>query len=174
MRPSFRDIFEAYYEYLWVSLARLGVRDSDQEDMVNEVLLRVHGRLSEYDPSRPIKPWLFAFAFRVASDYRRLARNREEVSADGDVVPYDFGAATPESLVGKRELVRKALNALSLEHRAVLILCDIDETPMKVVAENLEIPLFTAYSRLRLARARFAAAVRELAELPRSVARVQP
>ena len=67
-RPSaaldFRTVFESHYDYVWLSLRRLGVHDRDREDIVNEVFFRVHGRLETYDSSRPLRPWLFAFCVR--------------------------------------------------------------------------------------------------------------
>jgi RNA polymerase sigma-70 factor (ECF subfamily) len=59
-------------------------------------------------------------------------------------------------------LVAEALATIELERRAVLIAYELDECPMKEVAEALQIPLHTAYSRLRVAREEFGAAVRRL------------
>ena len=61
--------FDAELDYVWNALRRLGVREADLDDEVNEVFLRVHRQLAQYDPSRPIRPWLFAFAARVAAAY---------------------------------------------------------------------------------------------------------
>ena len=51
-----------------------------------------------------------------------------------------------------RALLLRALARVPLERRAVLIMREVDETPMREIAEELSIPLFTAYSRLRKAR----------------------
>lgn len=64
-------------------------------------------------------------------------------------------------------LAQAALDTLDLEKRAVFILHEIDGYSMPEVSLALEIPLNTAYSRLRLARTRFAAALKR-AELRRS------
>jgi RNA polymerase sigma-70 factor (ECF subfamily) len=56
-------------------------------------------------------------------------------------------------------LVMEALNAMPFEQRAVFVLYELDETPMKEIAESLGVPVNTAYSRLRLAREVFAAHV---------------
>src|SRR6185437_13908682 len=71
----FRTLFEAELDYVFATLRRLGVAPRDLEDVTHEVFLRVHARWDEYDPARPVRPWIFAFAFRLASDYRRLARH---------------------------------------------------------------------------------------------------
>src|SRR5260370_36969685 len=72
-------VFDQNFDYLWNALRRLGVRESDLEDLVHCVLLRIHLRSADSEPSRPLRPWLFGFAYRIAADYRRLARHRVEV-----------------------------------------------------------------------------------------------
>lgn len=161
--PSFREIFDDHYEYLWCSLRRLGVHPGDLDDVCHEVLLNVHHNLAKYDPARSIRPWLFAFAFHAASDYRRLARHRLSLGL-ASVDPVDE-ALDPEQALARLEaarLVDQALDAISLTNRAVFVMYEIDGTDMKEIAVALDVPLHTAYSRLRLARATFEAKVREL------------
>ena len=144
-----RVIFEEHFDYIWNTLRRLGVRQGNLEDVTHDVLLAVHRRLAHYDPSRPLRPWLFAFGFREASDYRRKARHRREVLDDADQV--DGAPLADERLEASetRALVRTALNTLDLDHRAVFILHDLDDCPVPEIAATLRIPLNTAYSRLR-------------------------
>jgi RNA polymerase sigma-70 factor (ECF subfamily) len=160
---DFREIFDQHYDYVWNSLRRLGVFGRDVDDLVDEVFLRIHTNLGSYDPTRPLRPWIFAFAFRAASDYRRLARHRIQLGLD-NVDGLD-AAPNPEEAFARREasrLVEGALEAISMNNRAVFVMYEIDGVDMKEIARSLEIPLHTAYSRLRLARATFAAKVREL------------
>jgi len=158
--PDFHAVFREHSGYVWNSLRRLGVRDADLEDITHDVLLTVFRRLAEYDPSRPIRPWLFGIAVRVASRYRQLARHRREVY-DRDVEPVDQTPAADHRLESREAsaLVIEALGALDLDRRAVFVLHDIDGTAMPEIARSLDVPLNTAYSRLRLARADFKAAV---------------
>ena len=116
-----------------------------------------------YDPHRPIRPWLFGIAFRVASDYRRRAQHRLEIP-DGRAEPAGAAPGADEAMAQKqrRELVAAALESLDFDKRAVFVLHDIDERSMPEIAETLSAPLNTLYSRLRLARAEFAQAVRRL------------
>jgi RNA polymerase sigma-70 factor, ECF subfamily len=162
-RRRFRAVFEREFDYVWASLQRLGVAPRDLEDVAQEVFVHVHRRLDDYDPTRPIRPWLFAFAFRCASDWRRLARHRVEVMAGGA----EFEAPTPaaDEILARgqeRALVSRALEHVEVGRRAVLILHDLEECPMTEIAEALGIPLFTSYSRLRVAREEFTVAVRRL------------
>jgi RNA polymerase sigma-70 factor (ECF subfamily) len=164
--PDLARLFDEHFAYVWASLRRLNVRDADLEDQAHEVFLKVHARLAEYDPTRPIRPWLFAFAFRVASDYRRLARHRIEVLGSSAVEAVDpEGQADARIQAAQdRALLMAALETLELERRAVLLLHEIDEVPIPGVAQALGIPVGTAYSRLRLARQELAAALKRLRE----------
>jgi RNA polymerase sigma-70 factor (ECF subfamily) len=160
---GFPEIFEGQFDYVWNSLRRLGVREGDLEDLTHDVFVAVHRKLEEFDRGRPLRPWLFGFAFRRASDYRRLARNRFEVleasSDPADPAPDPLERAIQREGLG---LARAALEALELGRRAVFILHDLDEIPMPYVARELGIPVNTAYSRLRLARGELARAVSRL------------
>ena len=153
-------MFDAEYDYVHHSLRRLGVHQRDLEDLAHDVFVEVYKNLGRYDRERPVKPWLFAFAFRFASDYRRLARHRTDLGLPEDVATSSSGAPNAEDLAVAREamgLVAAALDAMPMEQRAIFVLYEIDEIPMKEIAESLEIPANTAYSRLRLARGIFAA-----------------
>jgi RNA polymerase sigma-70 factor, ECF subfamily len=162
----FKDIFQREFDYVWTSLRRLGVRDADAEDVAQELFVQVYRRMDAYDPARPLRPWLFAFAFRCASDWRRLARHRVENLEDPDRRPADQGGADDAvARAEDRHLVERALEHVDLERRGVFILFELDEVPMKDIAESLGIPLFTAYSRLRLARQEFTVAIRRLQAL---------
>src|SRR4051812_36542553 len=77
--PDFRVIYEAHFNYVWHSLRRIGVQDADLEDLAHDVFVAFYRGLDNYDPTRPVKPWLFGICFRVASDHRRRARHRFEV-----------------------------------------------------------------------------------------------
>ena len=156
--------FEAYQRevnYLLGSLRRLGVPSADLEDVAHEVFLVMHRRWEDYDHQRPLRPWLFGIAFRVAAAQRR--RGAREVPSDAHEAEA-FGTAPDDAAAAgeTRGLLLKALAYLPLERRAVLLMHDVDEMPMREIAEQLELPLFTAYSRLRKARKELDAALQRL------------
>jgi RNA polymerase sigma-70 factor (ECF subfamily) len=161
--PDFRTLFDEHFSYVWNSLRHFGVRSDDLEDLAHEVFLRVHERIGEYDPARPLRPWLFAFAYRVAAAHRRLARHRVEVIG-AEVDPPDSGARADEALVDREdgELALKALDAIEIDRRAVFVLHELDGVAIPEVAGALGILTSTAYSRLRLARQEFNVAAKRL------------
>jgi RNA polymerase sigma-70 factor (ECF subfamily) len=90
-----------------------------------------------------------------------MARHRLEVVGDGTPEAADGALPADEQLAAQqaRELVIQALDAVELDRRAILVMHDIDGHTMPEIASTLSLPLNTAYSRLRLARADFKAAV---------------
>lgn len=162
--PSFRAIFDAELSFVWNALRRFGVAERDLEDVAHEVFVVVDRKFAEIDPTRPLRPWLFAIAFRTASDHRKRAYCKREALVGDDVERAD-GAERADDLMGRHQeqnLARRALLAVPEERRAVLVLADFEEVPMHDVATALEIPLKTAYSRLRVAREELIAAARRL------------
>lgn len=155
--PSFRFLFETEFSYVWNTLRRLGVHESDVLDQAQEVFLVVHSLLADYDASRPVRPWLFAIAYRIACRYRSLARHRREVRGDAAYEPIDPAPAADQKMEmdQARELLLEAIQGIDLPRRAVFILSEVEEQPMADIAAALQIPVNTAYSRLRLAREDF-------------------
>ena len=159
-QPAFRAIFESEYGYIRNSVVRLGIRSADVADVVHDVFLVVHEKLPEFDATRPLRPWLFGITFRVAIGVkRRLAYRMERVvSGEGDEQVFSARASSwpsPEQVASTEEcrtLLARAMEALDDPKRAVFVLHDLDGVAIPEVAEALEIPLNTAYSRLRLAR----------------------
>lgn len=160
---EFRTLFEREISYVLHSLRRLGVREADLQDQTQEVFVVVHALMDDYDRERPLRPWLFGIAYRTASRYRRLARNARELPTDMDEKsPIDDSPLADETMAKQQSMsiVMRAMNEIDLPKRSVFILSEIDGVTMPEIAKTLEIPVNTAYSRLRLAREEFAAAVK--------------
>jgi RNA polymerase sigma-70 factor (ECF subfamily) len=160
---DFDDLFESELDYVWKVLRRLGVREADLDDQVNEVFLRIHRKLDDYDSSRPRRPWIFAFAARVAAEHRRLLRNQREIPG----IHVETADPTPnaEERIEENEtrrIVLMALEALDPEKREVFVAMELEGHSGPDMAAVLGISVNTVYSRLRLAKAEFTAALRRL------------
>lgn len=156
--PDFHTVFDAEFSYVCRTLRRLGVHASDVEDVAQEVFISVHAKFGEYDPEKPIRPWLFAFAFRSVSNYHRVTNRRET----REQVSESPSPKTPEEAALDRQaqaLVLAALQQIPLERRSVLIMHDIDGQSAPEIGETLSIPINTVYSRVRIARDEFKKAI---------------
>ncbi len=144
--------FRIEFEYVRRTLRRLGTDRSEVDDLAQEVFLVLHRRWAEFDNSRPLRPYLFGVATRIALANQR---KRTRQVAFGTIELGDDGPGPEELLSDKqtRALVQAALKRIPLPRRTVLVMHELDRVPVTEVAATLAIPLFTVYSRLRKARA---------------------
>jgi len=159
--PDFAAAYDAEFESVWLYLRRLGVPAADVEDAVHDVFVVAHRRYATYDSSRPLRPWLLGIAFRVAAQWRR--QRRHEVDLDEPAREMADGAPGPEADFESREVssqLHAALGQLDLHQRAVVVMHDLHGIAVPQIADELNVPLNTVYSRLRLGRAKVAAVLR--------------
>jgi RNA polymerase sigma-70 factor (ECF subfamily) len=138
---------------VWRSLKYLGVADQDLGDASQEVFLVVVRRVGEFRGSSSFGTWVYGICLGVARNYRR--RVRREAYVRTDAMPEGVQHATQEvdlELQQSRALLRDALARIPPEQREVFVLHEIEELGMRAIAATVACPLFTAYSRLRLAK----------------------
>lgn len=157
--------FRFELDYVQRTLRRLGTDRSEVDDLAQEVFLVLHRRWAEYDPSRPLRPYLFGIALRIALAHQR--KRYREVSY-GTVELGDDGPGPEDALSTKQShaLLQAALERIPLPRRTVLVMHELDDVPVTEVASALSIPLFTVYSRLRKARQELEVATRRLLSTP--------
>ena len=162
---TLRAIYDEHVTFVWRALRRLGVRESDLPDAVQDVFLVVHRKLSEFEGRSKMTTWLFGIAMRVARDRMRLAHVRRQVGDEEAVLAYVDENADVAAQAERRqaaEILESILDSLPIEQRAVFTLFELDGMSGEAIAELLEIPLGTVYSRLRLAREAFQRSVTRL------------
>ena len=144
--------------FLYRSLRRHGVRPADAEDLVHDVFLVMWRRWDEYQPSRPLRPWLAGIVYKIA---RRHVERRRRFSPQEALEREDPSPGQEERLAHTRAfaLITRALDRLPADERAAVVMHELDGIPVRDVARLQEVPLFTAYSRLRRARRKLAEAV---------------
>jgi RNA polymerase sigma-70 factor (ECF subfamily) len=154
----FEDVYREHFRFVWRSLRRLGVPESDVADAAQDVFLVVHRRQGEFEGRSKMTTWLFGICLNVARDRKKLAHNRRR---SDDEAPLDNAVDETIDIVGDAErsqalrLLESLLEMLPLEQRAVFILFEMEGLGGDAIAETLEIPLGTVHSRLRLAREAF-------------------
>jgi RNA polymerase sigma-70 factor, ECF subfamily len=160
------DAFQRELDYIYRTLQRLGTSPSEVEDLAQDLFLALRRSWTQYDPKRPLKPYLFGIAFRIAAAHHRKSRREVAFGA----IDIDDGGPNPDDVLQTeqaRALVLAALERIPMPRRAVLVMRDLDDIPVDEIAAALAIPLFTAYSRLRKARRELEAAVRRMRKAAR-------
>ena len=162
-REHFWEKLEPWIGWICKQVRRLGVPERDALDVSQDVLVELYRTWDQYDESRPLRGWIFGFVFRVTSAYRRRAEHRlVTVVAEPTAAPDARCAHHALEQREELELVQAALDAIPEGRREVFLMARIEEMPLPEVAEVLEIPLNTAYSRLRTANQEFAEAVKRM------------
>lgn len=162
---TFREVYEEHFRFVWRSLRRLGVRESDVPDAVQDVFIVVHRRLPEFEGRSKVTTWLFGICFRVAGDRRKLAHVRRRAEGDEPLLDTPDERVDVAAEAERRQavaLLEAILDEFPLEQRAVFTLFELEGMSGEDIAETLEIPLGTVYSRLRLAREAFRKATARL------------
>jgi RNA polymerase sigma-70 factor (ECF subfamily) len=164
LRFEFGDVYASNVGFVWRVLRGMGVSDALVEDAVQDAFVVVHRRLDEFDGRFSIKTWLFAIAYRIASDYRRKIKRAAHEPLN-EALP--DRAPTPAESAEQSEalhLFEELLDVLDENQRIVLILAEIEGMTAPEIAAITATPLNTVYSRLRRARAQLSEALAERKE----------
>lgn len=161
-RACFRLLYQRYQQRVRSTLYQL-CGSSSLDDLVQEVFLKVWKGLPKLKTAKYFSTWLYRISWNVATDQRRkLAKGQEKMSInqekyeEKEELNYSKLADTKEAPdlmhLHYQDIVQRGLDHLSFEHRAVLVLHDLEDLPQKEVAEILNIPVGTVKSRLYNAR----------------------
>lgn len=156
---EFKAVYEAYFESVWHALRRLRVAEHDLMDGTQNVFVVVARKFPEFEGRAQLRTWIYQICRRVASDYRRSAPVRREVTTDAqeiaeraDSMNSVLNEAEQRQLV---EIARAILDKLPEAQREVFILFELEQLSGEEIASQLQVPLGTVRSRLRLAREAF-------------------
>lgn len=149
---AFRGLYHRYQRQVQTTLYQLCGSDG-LDDLVQEVFLRTWKGLPRFRQSAQFSTWLYRITWNVATDCRRQkGKTRSHLQQLQRLEP-PANAASALTQLHYQDLVQRGLQALTLEHRAVLVLHDLEDLPQRQVASILEVAVGTVKSRLHHARA---------------------
>lgn len=128
------------------------------EDATQEVFLRVFEQINRFEGRSTFSTWLYRLAVNHALNFLKQKRRRERISVGERADPAECLpdlSCTPHDAVTQREHRRELqhlLSLLSIEHRTVVVLREIEELSYREIAAVLDIPAGTVMSRLSRAR----------------------
>ena len=139
---------------------RLTSDPSDAEELVQEVLVKLYPRREELAAIEQVRPWASRVLYRLFVDKWRRRKleplNESELGEDRELDP-ESGQLSPEDylqLSCEVDDVQAALDRLSVDHRTLLMMHDVEGYTLVELEEILEVPLGTLKSRVHRARAR--------------------
>src|SRR5215831_14884709 len=80
-QDAFRQLFDRHAGSVYGFLVRRLGDTALAEDLYQETFLRLHRARRSYDPSRPLRAWLFAIVHNLLADTRRTQRRRPAQAA---------------------------------------------------------------------------------------------
>lgn len=152
-------LFDAHAPYLVRVLHRLTGSRETAEDIVQEVFLLAYNRRNELEDRTGIRTWLYRAALNHVRHRRRSFARYQGLLDRYQAHPGNKGQADgPDeeaSRVERGRLVQACVLTLSPKLREVFVLYELEELEGTEIAQILDLPVNTVWSRLRLARAAF-------------------
>jgi RNA polymerase sigma-70 factor (ECF subfamily) len=153
---SFELLYERWFEAVSRWVAALGANDADREDVVQEVFMVVHRRLSDFDGQNEAG-WLYQIARRKVRDYRRLLWikhlfGRNSVPVEGTMLWTNRGPFDDLDLKQKSLLLTHLLEKLNEDQRAAFVLFEIEGVGGEEIAALAGVPVNTIWGRIFKAR----------------------
>jgi RNA polymerase sigma-70 factor (ECF subfamily) len=140
-----------------VRVASRIVGSEDAEDVSQDALLRAFHRLDHFRGDAPFRAWLLRITHNAALDH--LARRRPEPVDPQAFDASESSASRPPAegleLRERIERLERKLRGLSAQHRAVLVLRDVEGMSYEEIADITDSPLGTVKGRLHRARSEF-------------------
>lgn len=151
---TFSAVFDELAPFVLRVLRHLGISEADLQDQSQEVFVAVFRGLEGFAGRSSLQTWVYGICLRVASNHRRRAHVRRERPCSEPPEQVAAGLHPHESLERQqdRRVLSALLDSLDPDKREVFVLYELEELPMKQVAEVCGCPLQTAYSRLHAAR----------------------
>lgn len=152
-RAAFAALFKAYAGRVKGYLQRLGAPPAVAEDLAQDAMVQIWRRAATYDPARAkASTWIFVIARNCWID--RLRREKVELSYRASLDEPEASDDAPEENVERADAasrMREIVETLSEEQKAVVRLSFFEDKPHSEIAAELQLPLGTVKSRLRLA-----------------------
>lgn len=138
----------------------------DAEDVLQEVFLSFLKHAHGFRGDSSLRTWLLTITRHTAFRLRKTTARRQEEHVDLEQLGLaaGWGSANPERAAMSAEdhnRLKRALGAIGADDREILILCDLEEIPVREAAEAVGVTLAAAKSRLHRARLRLAASLRQ-------------
>ena len=170
-RDAFRELVERYQRKIAaLALGMLHNRE-DALDIVQETFTKAYQSLDRFKGDAAFYTWVYRIAYNLCVDQQRRAAKEPLLTLDedarpgrplpgGDPHPDQPFASARDAEIARR--VREAIRDLTPDHRAVILLRELEGLSYEEISQVLECPKGTVMSRLHYARRQLQRRLREL------------
>jgi len=160
---AFQELVERYQDRTYNAVLRMVGSHEDARDVVQDALLKAYENLGQFRGASSFYTWLFRIAVNLALTLRRRSTRLKLVRPLDETTELDVSRTqagrlaerSPEAAmeVAERDrFVSRALEELDGEHRAAIVLRDIEGLDYQTIASILDVPPGTVKSRIHRAR----------------------
>jgi RNA polymerase sigma-70 factor (ECF subfamily) len=160
MKMSFEDLAMPLFPSLYGYARWMTGEPHEAEDLVQETYLKALRGFGSFREGTNFRAWMFRILRNTFLTSRSGLKVMEPL--DGELAEEIAEEGTPETHFVNRangEALRRAIEALPVPFREVLLLADVENMSYKEIGEALAIPVGTVTSRLMRARRRVRAAL---------------
>jgi RNA polymerase sigma-70 factor (ECF subfamily) len=158
---AFEELVKMYQDRIYALSYQLTGNHADAEDLAQNTFIKAYRALPKFRNEADFGTWLHRIAVNLSINEKR--KRRPDVSLDNPVQTMDgemprmvaSDTESPEEAYENKEfsgMVRRALKELSVEHRAVLVLREMQGYSYDEIAVMLDCSLGTVKSRINRAR----------------------
>jgi RNA polymerase sigma-70 factor (ECF subfamily) len=158
------QLFDRHAQSVRRFIGRIGVGESDADDLVQATFLEVVRAASRFDPRFPARNWLLGIAHAMVRRHRRSLRRAAARLATAAGLTRSTPPPTPAEVFEGDDATRRldhAFARLSAKKREVFVLVTLEGLSGEEAAGVLGIPINTIWTRLHHARSELRAALAE-------------
>lgn len=161
---AFGTLVQRYQDALFNSVCRMVGHREDAEDLTQEALVKAFHGIGAFRGQSSFYTWLYAIAYNTVVSYRRKAGGAHHLNPlplpdasghEGRGHEAEDKGERPDAAAERRELLRRleeAIASLQDEHRAIVVMRDVEGFDYREIAELLGCAQGTVKSRLHRAR----------------------
>ncbi|MBF6568394.1 MAG: sigma-70 family RNA polymerase sigma factor [Candidatus Binataceae bacterium] len=167
-QEAFGALVERYQRRV-VGVAQAVVHNQDDAiELAQETFVRAYENLAKFESRSSFSTWLYRIAANLAIDFRRregrhLVLRGEDAENEFQRLPSPRGDSFQETARGElNRRINGALGELTPEHRAVILLREVEGLSYDEISDVLDVPRGTVMSRLHYARGRLRSILKDL------------
>ena len=150
---AFGELFRRHRDVLWAVALRTTGDPADAEDALQDAMVSALRAVARFERRSAVRTWLYRIVVNAGLDrLRRSAAHPTDPLPEHDPVERSDSYGQVEA----RMDLLAALGTLNPDHRAAVVLVDMEGLPVAEVADILQVPVGTVKSRCARARARLA------------------
>lgn len=153
---AFEEVYKSTSSFVYNVALKITRNSAQAEEVTQDVFMKIYHKLNDFDYRCAFKTWLYRITVNTAINQYNKSHREEKgrVDYDGIVESLPGSSSTEENAIQSENEQRLniLLDALTPEHKACLILREIEGLSYEEISAALKIPVNTVRSRLKRAR----------------------